>query len=129
LEFEGEAEEGSGKKSEEREAGIIFGPASPFGKRKIELGTVFIKKRRGEGSRHYRWLCFSLRETESRVRNCIYSILYHQIFFSFFFHLSIFLIKKWKDIYSPEKFGESRAQAQTLHSFVGKEKTPKGFTR
>lgn len=73
------------KKSEEREAGIIFGSASPFGKRKIELGTVFIKKRRGEGSRHYRWLCFSLRETESRVRNCIYSILYHQIFFSFFF--------------------------------------------
>jgi hypothetical protein len=46
---------------------------------------VFIKKRRGERSRHYRWLCFSLRETEGRVRNCIYSILHHQIFFFFFF--------------------------------------------
>jgi len=85
LGFEGDAEEGSGKKGEEREAGIIVGSASPFGKQKIELGTVFIKKRRGERSRHYRWLCFSLRETEGRVRNCIYSILHHQIFFFFFF--------------------------------------------
>jgi hypothetical protein len=42
LEFEGEAEEGSGK------------------------------KKRGERSRHYIWLCFSFWETENRVRNCVY---------------------------------------------------------